>query len=321
MTDRPWRVLIHPFYFLPEQWNGMDEHLLLLSRHLDRSRFELLLLTHPTDGPQSQALAERAGIRAIAAPYGSGAGFRQRVAALRALYARERVDLVHLHSPAAGGQAASALAARLAGVKATLATYHQVQAQRLSAKSRLVNSLTHRFLVRRTMAVSRGVKETLVSAAGLPMAKIDVVHNGIDRPSPVDGTGAVPAGLPARVPGEVWLAYFGRLSPEKGLKGVLQALARLAPCCPEARLLIAGDGPERTDLESLAAELAIADRVHFLGWRADARAIMEQVDVVVHAPVYEGFGLAVLEAMAAGRAVVGNDSPGGVSEIIVHGQT
>ena len=53
MAAQPWRVLWQPFFFLPERWNGMDEVLLHFSRHLDRSRFELLLLGNESDGPQT----------------------------------------------------------------------------------------------------------------------------------------------------------------------------------------------------------------------------------------------------------------------------
>src|SRR5438445_8392946 len=105
----------------------MDEHLLLLSRHLDRRRFEMLLLTHPSDGPQTQILCERAGIQPVRAPYPVGASTWTRLNALRQLYAVERIDLLHLHSPVVGGQAIPAMAAKLARVSATVATYHQIQ--------------------------------------------------------------------------------------------------------------------------------------------------------------------------------------------------
>src|SRR5688500_7615312 len=119
---RPARVLWQPFFYLPERWNGIDEHLLLLARYLDPKRYELLLLTHETDGPQSATLARRAGIRTVAAPYAPGASFLTRVRALRQLYRREGIDLLHLHGPVVGGQLAPTLAARLAGVSGVLAT-------------------------------------------------------------------------------------------------------------------------------------------------------------------------------------------------------
>jgi glycosyltransferase involved in cell wall biosynthesis len=59
--------------------------------------------------------------------------------------------------------------------------------------------------------------------------------------------------------------------------------------------------------------------VTFLGFRHDARQLMSQVDVVVHAPEYEGFGLVMLEAMAASRPLVVNDAPGGMRELVLDG--
>jgi glycosyltransferase involved in cell wall biosynthesis len=235
---------------------------------------------------------------------------------LRSLYEREHIDLVHFHSPVAGGQAIPAVAARLAGVNATVATFHQIQDRRLSTKSRAVSYVTLSLFVDGIMAVSNGVRETLVRAAGAPRSRITVVHNGIEAPE-------IGAGVPAlpRRNGDILVGYFGRLSPEKGVPGLLEALSLLAPRCPQARAIIVGDGPDRAMLEAMAVALGIADRVQFLGFRADARQLMEQVDVVAHVPVYEGFGIVVLEAMAAGRPVVGNNAPGGVSEIVVHGET
>jgi L-malate glycosyltransferase len=317
MAQRRFRILLHPFFFLAEEWNGIDEHLLLLAKYLDRERFELLILVHETDGPQSRLLAERAGIPTIDAPYQPGASMITRLRALRNLYASQHVDLVHFHSPVAGGQAVAALAARLAGVSATVATYHQIQPWRLSTKSRAVNYLTHTSLVDRTIAVSSGVRESLVRATGLPRHRIVVVHNGIDQAA----AESTPTPLPPRAEGELRIGYFGRLSPEKGLPDLLEGIAPLKERFPSLGTVIVGDGPDRTALEMMAKRLGIEDRIRFLGFRADARQIMAQVDIVAHVPVYEGFGIVVLEAMAAGRPVVVNDAPGGVSEIVVDGET
>jgi len=196
MTSQRARLLFWPVHFLPEPWNGIDEQLLLLARALDRDRFEPLLLHHPHDGPQTPTLAERAGIRLVPAPEGAG-GIWQRLSALRALLRRERVDILHIHTPAAGGQAIPALAARLAGVRATLVTYQQVQPRPLPPRTRVLNHLVHLFLIDATIAVSTDVRETLVRAAGLPRRRIRVIRNAVDLtplPGPADG-------LPPREPG------------------------------------------------------------------------------------------------------------------------
>lgn len=317
MAMRRRRVLFHPFFFLPEPWNGIDEHLRLLVKHLDSERFEFLILEHGDDGPQTRLLAERAGIHIIPAPYARDDSALSRLKALQRLYMAERIDLLHLHSPVAGGQAVPALAARLAGVGGTLATYHQIQPAPLPPQTRVINRFAHTFLVDRTIAVSADVRQSLIRRAGLPQPRVLVIHNGIDLSSEVDGLHT----LPARGADEVCLAYFGRLSPEKGLPVLLQALALLAPRCPNARTWIVGDGPDRAGLEALAKQLGIAEKVEFLGFRPDARCIMEHVDIVVHVPAYEGFGLVLLEAMAAGQPVVVNDAPGGMCEIVVHERT
>jgi glycogen(starch) synthase len=113
----------------------------------------------------------------------------------------------------------------------------------------------------------------------------------------------------------------GRLSPEKGVETLLEAMSHLKAQHPTVRLMIAGDGPLRAELQATAGRLGVAETVSFLGFRHDARAIMRQADIVVHVPVIEGFGLAVLEAMAAARPVVVNDCPGGITEIVVAGET
>ncbi|MEX1254786.1 MAG: glycosyltransferase family 4 protein [Dehalococcoidia bacterium] len=316
VQQRPARILFHPFHFIAESWNGIDEHLRLLAKHLDRDRFELLVMEHASDGPQTRQLAERASLRLIQAPYRPGASALTRLRALRRVYAGERIDVVHLHSPAAGGQAVAALASRLAGC-ATIATYHQVQPWRAPLRSRLLNRLVHSFVIDTTIAVSTGVRATLAAQTGVPASRVVVVHNGIDASDPSRRA----ADAPSRARGEVRLAYFGRLSPEKGLSTLLRALAPLAERCPGTRTWIVGDGPQRVELEALAGQLGVASRVQFFGFQPDARALMSDVDILVHVPEYEGFGLVVLEAMAAGLPVIVNDSPGGLADIVVPGET
>jgi glycosyltransferase involved in cell wall biosynthesis len=310
------RILFHPFHFIPESWNGIDEHLRLLAKYLDRERFDLQVLEHATDGSQTRTLADRAGLRLLAAPFVPGAPAMVRFRALRQLHRSEGIDIVHLHSPAAGGVAVPALAARLAGCR-VIATYHQVQPWRAPPRTRLINRAVHSFAIDATVAVSSGVRTTLAARTGVPASRVRVLHNGIDTSEPIGPS----VGVPPHGPGEVRLAYCGRLSPEKGLRTLLQALPAVAERCPHARTWIVGEGPDRPELETLAGTLGVTDRVQFLGFRPDARALMAAADIVVHVPEYEGFGIVVLEAMAAGRPVVVSDGPGGLSDIVVPGET
>jgi glycosyltransferase involved in cell wall biosynthesis len=119
----------------------------------------------------------------------------------------------------------------------------------------------------------------------------------------------------ARVVGMV-----GRLYPQKGHGHLLTAFTRVLEEVTDAILLIVGDGPLRNRLESQATHLGIAGQVHFLGERADVRALLAGIDVYVHASLYEGMPNAVMEAMAAGKPVVAT-AVDGTRELITHGQT
>jgi glycosyltransferase involved in cell wall biosynthesis len=90
----------------------------------------------------------------------------------------------------------------------------------------------------------------------------------------------------------------------------LRAFTHLRKELPEARLVLAGDGPMRTDLETLCRELCLGDSVDFLGYRADLPEVLAGCHVCWHVSRSEGFGLAVAEAMANGLPVVGMDVPG-----------
>lgn len=127
---------------------------------------------------------------------------------------------------------------------------------------------------------------------------VTVIPYGVDlqrfRPSP----------RPPRT--ELTIGSVGRLAPEKGLDYLLQAFARIAAEEPRARLLLAGDGPERPKLQDLAIRLGIADKVVFPGEVAheDVPAVLSGIDVFAMPSTWEGFGVAALEAEAMEVPVV-----------------
>ncbi len=99
-----------------------------------------------------------------------------------------------------------------------------------------------------------------------------------------------------------------RLEPVKGLAGLIEAFARAD--LPNARLVIVGDGSQRSDLERLAARVGAAGRIVFTGFRADARDLMSLFDLFVLNSDDEPYGLAILEAAGAGVPVIAAASRG-----------
>lgn len=168
---------------------------------------------------------------------------------------------------------------------------------------------------RAAMRRSRGVAFAAISQAVLesflpylpPGSHREVIENGI----PLPGTG--PVTCPEREEARAALGLardafvavsIGGLRPEKGQADLLVAFAGSLRDRPEARLLVAGDGPERVRLEALHGELRLGERVRLLGVVRDPTALRRAADVLVLPSHREGFGLVLLEALAAGIPVV-----------------
>ena len=139
------------------------------------------------------------------------------------------------------------------------------------------------------------------------------IYNGIDSPSAL---GDDPDGQPD----VVRIGFVGRLVAGKGLEYVIRALARVRLRTP-ARLLIAGDGPERPRLGSLAQSLQIGSDLEWVGPVADVPAFWRRCDIaVVPSDGPESFSMATLEAMACARPVVASRI-GAIPELVVDGVT
>ena len=111
-----------------------------------------------------------------------------------------------------------------------------------------------------------------------------------------------------------------RLIPIKGVIYLIRAFALLRHDIPGARLEIAGSGPEQPLLEREVQLLGLRDAVRFLGWQADIESALKRWDIFVLPSLEEGFGVAALEAMAAGLPVIAS-AVGGVPELVEDGRT
>ncbi|MEU8826386.1 glycosyltransferase [Streptomyces sp. NPDC048636] len=289
---------------------GAEQQLRLLLRHLP-VRCDVLALTGP--GVTAQ------GIRADGTPvthlpsHGGEPGWRAVPSLVRTIRSGD-YDVVHTHLY--GACVLGRTAARLAGVRAVIATEHalgerQIDGRPLTAAVRARYLATER-LGSATVAVSAAVADRLRDW-GVPNQRIHLVPNGIDarhfRFSAAARTAArARLGIPERA---FVVGGVGRLVPAKRFATALRAVAEL----PGARLLLVGEGPERAALEELAVRLGVAGRVRLLGERDGAVApaddrpaglpgLLAAMDVLVSPSAEEAFGLAALEALAAGLPVL-----------------
>ena len=174
----------------------------------------------------------------------------------------------------------------------------------------------------RMVVISEPLREEMASYRWIPPERLQIIRNGIDTaayapdPSSRERVRAE-VGTPRLA---VVAAVLARVTEDKGQVETIQALAQLVPRHPSAELWIVGEGTLQPRLEQLAAELGVADRVRFLGFRTDIPAVLQAVDIVVQASHREGLGNTLLEAMAAARPVLAS-AVGGIVDVVLPGET
>jgi glycosyltransferase involved in cell wall biosynthesis len=248
----------------------------------------------------------------------------QDLTALRRLIAvmrRTRPHIVHTHTAKAG--TLGRLAAIATGVPIVVHTYHgHVLNGYFSPAKTWVFTMIERLLAlgtTRLLAVSNRVRgELLEKGIGRP-ERFQVVPLGFDldvlqQASRRRGELRAELGLDANAP---LIGIVARLVPIKAHEVFFDAAARIAAQLPEARFLIIGDGERRAELEALVERLGLTPRVHFLGWRGDLDRVYADLDAVVLTSKNEGSPVALIEGMAARRAVV-STAVGGVPDIVEH---
>jgi glycosyltransferase involved in cell wall biosynthesis len=157
------------------------------------------------------------------------------------------------------------------------------------------------------VAVGERAARLIEEEAGLRTASVRTIYNGV----PDDPITPLPRLADGPVVGSV-----GRLDKQKGYDVLIEAL----PSLPDVTAVLVGDGPAREQLEALARDRGITDRLIITGWQAEARRYLGGFDVFVLPSRYEGFPLSILEAMLAGVPVVATDV-GSVSECVLDGET
>lgn len=288
---------------------GAEQQLRLLVRHLPAPcESEVVTLTNP--GPVADALRAD-GVRVTHL----GMTGNRDLSALPRLTAYIRAggyDVVHTHLYRACVY--GRLAARLAGVRTVVATEHslgdsQIEGRPLTRGTRALYRATERLGVA-TVAVSSTVARRL-REWGVPGPRIHLVPNGIDPARfRFDFAVRVAARTQLGLPEQAFvIGGVGRLVPAKNFDTLIRTLSGV----PGAHLLVAGTGPEHDALLRLARTTGVAHRVHLVGAAGgddgsgvmpDMPALLAAMDVFVSASREESFGLAMVEALAAGLPVL-----------------
>ena len=287
---------------------GLENGVVNVINGLDRSEFVSSVCCLQVKGLFAERITdERCRVEEFGLKPGTDASMPFRLArAFRQL----RPDIIHTRN--AESFFYGAAAARLAGIPVVHSEHGRVFPEK---KHR---ALVQRWMLRkaaRAFAVSRELAQAMVTEIGVAPDRFEVIYNGVDT----QRFNARPPGARQATRSPVVIGTVGRLVSVKNYPLLLRAVQKLPSSLPWTLRFI-GDGPERAKLEALARELQIEARVEFLGHSENVAALLDDLDIFVLPSISEGMSNTLLEAMAAGVAVVASDV-GGNPEIIEAGRS
>jgi glycosyltransferase involved in cell wall biosynthesis len=249
------------------------------------------------------------------------AGFDRRCARrLAAWFRREHVSVVHAHqyTPFFYCLASGMLRKR----PPVLFTEHGRWFPDFPRKKRM---LFNRLMLRRSdrvVGVGEHVRQALIANEGIPKRRVEVVYNGVDLDRFSETATQREAmrqelGLSAS---DFAVLHVARLDALKDHKTAVRALATTLTRCPNAMLLLAGEGPEESTIREEIDSCGVGERLRMLGLRRDVPQLLAAADVFLLTSISEGIPVTLIEAMAARLPIV-STRVGGVGEVVVDGET
>ncbi|ADA66512.1 glycosyl transferase group 1 [Thermotoga petrophila RKU-10] len=220
-----------------------------------------------------------------------------------------RPDIIHSHLSALRIALIPALLCR---IPVKVHTIHTVAEKDAKGITRFFNRIAFKFFGFVPVSISQEVAESVKKLYGRKISTpviyngIDVQKFSIDQPKRVDRDKTI-------------LINVARLSREKNHALLVRAFSKAVQSCPNLELWLVGDGELRRDIEELVKQLGLEEKVKFFGVRSDVPELLSQADIFVLSSDYEGSGLVVAEAMAAGLPVIAT-AIGGIPEILEGGR-
>jgi glycosyltransferase involved in cell wall biosynthesis len=311
---------------------GAERLLVDVARGIDQRRFALHVYTlfsaHRDYAPTLRELGVSEICLAIAGPR----RIPSAVLSLRRLFAQDRIDIVHTHLCFA--HVAGRIAARTRGL-AVVSTAHDADYETVVRLGNPGLTRSKQWLLQRvdrcTLAISRArlvgvsrhVAESMCRRLSVPPDRVRVIYNAVDtgifRPAAPQEKQCVRSELGVRS-GQHLILCAGRMTRQKGQGTLLAAAAQLHPRDCALRVVLVGDGAERSAYAEQARMLGLTDVVTFLGIRSDVPRLMAASDLVVVPSLHEGFGLVLAEALACGVPVVASRT-GPMPEVVRDGVT
>jgi glycosyltransferase involved in cell wall biosynthesis len=302
---------------------GMEEHVELLARLLDRQQFEVFAVCpeDPHTEPLYRELIKVADHVAKITPDRRYGLFRQFIETIK-FYRQIRswqIKCMHMHSTTYRGELWAFLAARLAGVRKIYVTEHLAPDAHIMWVERWLRNIFS-YLVDGVVCVSRKNYEARADYLYTPKDRTTICNNGVDIDDfqPIASEKLLELRQKHNLPlNAKIIGTVVRFEPEKGLEYFIEAAPAIKAACPDAYFLMVGDGSLRAELEAHVARLGLTECFRFTGFQSEPRPYLGLLDVFVLPVPVGSMSIGLLEAMAMKRAVV--MTFGGEGEAVVDG--
>ena len=319
--------------FPPRIVGGISRHCVGLAEALVRGGHEVCLVTLEFPGAPEQEVVNGVEVHRTAIRLGHpdflswvflfNHFMEKKVAEIGG---RTGFDVIHIHDWLT---APAGISAKYFTGRPLVATMHSTEVGRSlglhSPNSFTVDGLEWwaTYESKRVIVTSGSMKDEVFNHFRLPPEKVAVIPNAIDTEKyRVEVDRDRVKRLYGVDPHERLVLFVGRLIPQKGVEHLIRAAPNIVQRHKEAKIVIVGDGWQRSHLEGLSRSSGCGWRIRFTGFLPDSELVqlMEVADVLVVPSVYEPFGIVALEGMAAGVPVV-TSQVGGLAEIVKHDRT
>lgn len=294
--QRPKILVVHSTLHI----GGAEEVTATLCRHIDTTRFDVSVCYLKEKGMVGDKIAaEGTEVFGIPRSHRFKADYFTSIA-LRDAVRKRRISLLHSHDVHALSD--STICRLTTSSIRTVHTFHYGGYPSREKTARMIESLCWRF-VDKPVAVSSIQKDNIRKSYKIPEQRLAVIRNGVDR----QPSGPEPGFIRRyRDQGKTIIGCINTLIEQKGMFHLLETAALLKQHGLKDHIfLVAGEGHLRVALEDRRHALGIDDDVIFLGWVQDApRVMMDHVDIFFQPSLWEAMSMVLLEAMAAGRAIV-----------------
>jgi len=297
---------------------GAENFVLSLCRHHDNRHFEIIVCILFSEGEVSDQIAAE-GYEVLVLNMANGFDFSKAMR-LISLIRKKKIDIINIHGQNPLGKLFSILGFPPVIIHTdhgTTMNSPTKRRQRVVRFNRILNPFINHFI-----AISKGMRQSLKIREKVRENKITLIYNGVDVDT-ISKTSCnakdlkkslnIPSNIPV-------IGTVGRLVPEKQYLLLLKSFSILQKQGIEFIALIAGDGPEKSAIETLVQKMGLNKQVQLLGQRNDVILLLELMDIFVFSSGGEAFSITLLEAMAKAKPVVAYDVEG-VNEAIVTNQT